>query len=87
MGISENSTQEDIKKKYKALVLKYHPDRNKNSNATKKFIEMQEAYKFLRATPTEREKLKTVINPYDNIWRAGNFSTTTASRTWNFSFG
>jgi len=85
MGVPESSTQEYIKKKYKQLVLKYHPDRNKNSDTTKKFIEMQEAYKYLRRTPTEREKMPTdFINFYNNY---GNFSaTTTANDTWTFTF-
>lgn len=92
MGISTESSQEDIKKKYKQLVLMYHPDRNKNSNATKKFIEMVEAYKFLRATPTERTKTK-FVDPYKNtdwqqFFRARSRNTSTQqSNTWNFTFG
>lgn len=88
MEIPQNSTQAEIKTKYKQLVLKHHPDRNKDSNATKKFIEMQEAYKYLRRTPTEQAKIKTNFERYNHgFWSPGNFSTSAQSSTWTFTVG
>ena len=87
MEISVNSTQEEIKKKYKQLVLKYHPDRNKDSNATKKFIEMQEAYKFLRRTPTQQAKIKTNNESFYSNYAGFYTGSTTNDRAWTFTFG
>ena len=48
MGLTENATLEDIKKSYRSLCLKYHPDRNPNDQKSKdKFQKMSEAYQVL----------------------------------------
>jgi len=43
LGVDKNSSKEDIKKAYKKLAKQYHPDLNKNSDATEKFKEINEA--------------------------------------------
>jgi molecular chaperone DnaJ len=48
LGIKKNSTQEEINKAYRNLVLQYHPDKNTSSEAIEKFKEIQEAYEFLK---------------------------------------
>ncbi|WP_192821087.1 J domain-containing protein [Rufibacter sp. LB8] len=47
LGLTKNATKEEIKKAYRSLALKYHPDRNKNKDAHQKFIEINEAYLIL----------------------------------------
>lgn len=47
LGVSKNATPEEIKKQYKILVKKYHPDISKEPNAEEKFKEIQEAYEVL----------------------------------------
>ena len=37
----------DIKKRYKFMALKYHPDKNKSVNANTKFNEIKDAYEYL----------------------------------------
>ncbi len=37
----------DIKKRYKFMALKYHPDKNKSANANTKFNEIKDAYEYL----------------------------------------
>ena len=39
--------EENIKKKYKFMALKYHPDKNKSEDANIKFNEIKEAYDYL----------------------------------------
>ena len=48
LGVAKNATEEEIKKAYKRLAIKYHPDRNPdNKEAEEKFKEAAEAYEVL----------------------------------------
>jgi molecular chaperone DnaJ len=48
LGVPRNATQEEIKKAYRRLALKYHPDRNPgDKEAEEKFKEAAEAYSVL----------------------------------------
>ena len=48
LGVAKNATAEDIKKAYRKLALKYHPDRNPGDKAAEeKFKEAAEAYSVL----------------------------------------
>jgi curved DNA-binding protein CbpA len=48
LEISNAASQDDIRKSFRYLALKYHPDRNKNSEESKqKFMQIVEAYKVL----------------------------------------
>ena len=48
LGVSKSATDKDIKKAYKKLAMKYHPDRNPdNPVAQEKFREVKEAYEIL----------------------------------------
>jgi molecular chaperone DnaJ len=47
LGVSKDASKEDIKKSYKKLAKKYHPDLNKNGDAETKFKEINEAVSVL----------------------------------------
>ena len=50
LGVPKNATEEDIKKAYRKLAMKHHPDRNQGADAAKseeKFKEAKEAYEML----------------------------------------
>jgi DnaJ family protein A protein 2 len=47
LGIENDVSTEQIKKAYKNLAMKYHPDKNPDAEATEKFKEIQKAYDIL----------------------------------------
>ncbi|HLO94903.1 MAG TPA: molecular chaperone DnaJ [Burkholderiaceae bacterium] len=50
LGVAKNASEEDIKKAYRKLAMKYHPDRNQGDGAgaaEEKFKEAKEAYEML----------------------------------------
>src|SRR5580765_2119809 len=56
LGVSKNATQEDIKKAFRKLAVKYHPDKNPgDKKAEEKFKEANEANEVL-SDPEKRKK-------------------------------
>ena len=47
LGISRTATPDDIKRSYRKLALRYHPDKNKSPEAEEKFKLIAEAYEVL----------------------------------------
>lgn len=47
LGITKGATDDEIKKAYRKLALKYHPDKNKAAGAEERFKEVAEAYEVL----------------------------------------
>ena len=49
LGVSKKASDDEIKKSYRKLAMKYHPDRNKsNKEAERKFKEVSAAYEALK---------------------------------------
>jgi DnaJ-class molecular chaperone len=85
LGIPKNASDEDIKKAYRKLAMRYHPDRNPGNEkwANEKFKEINEAYGVL-GDPQKRTQ-------YDRFGTVGNigdifgspFTTTTFEEMMN----
>jgi molecular chaperone DnaJ len=55
LGVNRDASEEDIKKAYRKLAMKYHPDRNPDSKESEdKFKEAKEAYEILSETEKRR---------------------------------
>lgn len=54
LGVSKDASTAEIKRAYRRLALKYHPDRNKEKDAAEKFKEVNEAYEVL-SDPKKRQ--------------------------------
>ena len=55
LGVKSNASPEDIKKAYRKLSLKYHPDKNQNDDFfAERFREIQEAYVTLMDAETRK---------------------------------
>jgi len=63
LGVSKSSSVDEMKKQYRKLALKFHPDRNKSKEAPEHFKEISEAYAVL--SDTEKRQL------YDQHGHAG----------------
>jgi len=55
LGVSENSSADEIKKAYRKLARKFHPDINKEESAVEKFKEINAAYEVLSDTQKKQQ--------------------------------
>lgn len=68
LGVSKDASQDDIKKAYRKLAIKYHPDKNPgDKEAEKKFKDITEAYETLSDESKRKE--------YDSPFGDGNSDT------------
>lgn len=82
LGISKDATQDDIKKAYRKLARKYHPDMNPNDKtAEQKFKEINEANEVL-SNPENRTK----YDKYGEHWQYGEQYEQAQQQKQNTSF-
>ena len=63
LGVDKNADEKEIKKAYRKLAMKYHPDVSDDEDSTEKFKEISEAYAVL-SDEDKRQK-------YDQFGHAG----------------
>ena len=66
LNVAKDATQDEIKRAYRKLARKYHPDVNKDTSAESKFKELSEAYEVLK----DVEKRKA-YDSFGSNWQAG----------------
>jgi curved DNA-binding protein len=69
LGVSENASADEIKKSYRKLARKYHPDINKDESAVEKFKEINAAYEVL----SDKEKKAQYDQYGDQMFGGQNF--------------
>lgn len=92
LGIERSADANEIKRSYRKLAMKYHPDRNKDdATAAEKFREVTEAYEVL----SDEDKRKRydqyghagVDNQMHDFWDRGGFQDSHAFRDFGDVFG
>ena len=79
LGVARGASDEEIKKAYRKLARKYHPDVSKEANAKERFQEVAEAYETLK----DKEKRAA----YDNLGRFNPGQDFRPSQDWRERFG
>lgn len=78
LGVSEKAAEPEIKKAYRSLAMKYHPDRNGDADAADKFKEVNEAYQTLSDAKKRQE--------YDMLRKYGAFAGAGGPGSGGFDF-
>jgi molecular chaperone DnaJ len=68
LGVSPTASTDDIKKAYRALAMRHHPDRNPDASAERRFDAIKKAYELLsdpqkRAEYNYSQNNRIVIDP------------------------
>lgn len=82
LGVTKTATDDEIKKSYRSLAMKFHPDRNSEPGAEDKFKEIKEAYEALSDADKKRQ--------YDQFGHESlhpNRNQQHNTHTWTFTQG
>ena len=68
LGVQPIATENELKKAYRKLVLKFHPDKNPGEDAAQKFREITTAFEILSDASkvrckTENKRFRKKVNP------------------------
>lgn len=93
LGVDKNADLDTIKKAYRKLVRKYHPDVSKEPDAVQKTAEVNEAYETLKDTQKRTEYDEMLANPFDGTNQTrgnpfeGAYGDTNGFRHYEFHSG
>ena len=65
LGVSKDASDQEIKRAYRKLSKKYHPDLNHEPGAEEKFKEVNEAYEIL-SDPQKKSEMRSGLQNYNS---------------------
>jgi DnaJ-class molecular chaperone len=84
LGVSNNASQADIRRSFRYLALKHHPDKNKNSEESKlKFMQIVEAYEILSDEQARKNYDTAASYSYNDNHYHGAYYTSYAYKNSN----
>ena len=89
LGVGKTASAAEIKKAYRQLALKFHPDRNKEAGAAEKFKEISEAYEIL-SNPQKKQSYDqfghAAFDPASGFGGFGGFGGGRTTRQGPFTY-
>lgn len=91
LGLEEGASKEEIKKAYRRLAKKYHPDRNKSLEAEEMFKRVNWAYGYLKGSKVSYKSYSNILDfkwpeklklSIDNIPRRINYDVVDSNSAW-----
>ena len=71
LGVDKKASQDEIKKAYRKLARRYHPDTNKDAGAEERFKEISHAYDILGDADKRKQYDQARANPFAGAFRGG----------------
>lgn len=86
LGVKKTASDREIKKAFRKLAVQYHPDKNKDPDAEKKFVEIAKAYEVLSDEDKRRQYDQLGPRAFENQESRGNGGGGGGGRGAKFNF-
>ena len=84
LGLDPNASDEEVRKTYRALAKKHHPDVNKEDGAKDRFVEIQQAYDaIINKKFASNNPLQGGFNPFDFGFGSHDFGTFSTNKNFH----
>ena len=68
LGVSKGANDEELRKAYRKMALKFHPDKNSSPGAEEKFKQIGEAYDVLSDPKKRQVRVNNLLKGFDTLF-------------------